>query len=1022
MSTTTGTNSNDVLIGSSGSDTLDGGNGTDILSGGEGDDVLNGGNGGDTLIGGAGSDTLNGGNSSDTLDGGEGADHLSGGNGDDVLYLDEFDTLIDGQNGFDLLLFTRNGQTLDLRNNTAVAGIESIRLLEGGYNSLILTAADIARISDNDTLVIEGDETATITFTDGGWVVSEMAADGSIVYANGTLQIKVAAAIVVLGAFGNTTIGTPTNSTVTEDALSGGGLLSVSGVIPVADTEVWTSFLRTPVRADAGNLGTLMLAADGLFRGSSSGAYTYSVDNAAVQFLGEGVVHTDRFTVSSLDGTMAVVEFTVVGVNDDAQFSGTTTASLIEDEGVTDGKLGASFSLTVTDVDAGESGFAYAIGEVISSPGRIGTLTYAGQGVFDYGVDNSAVQQLNQGALLVESFDVVSLDGTRQTLTVNITGRDDPTFVSLPSNLPEMIEDSTDPAKPGYLTASIQLTIADADATPGPLASILTDLVVNGEPGAGYILIEPDGSVTAAVANSAVQYLGEGDKLVVGSDIYDANFNVIGGVSFEIIGKNDAAVIDISGLDTQLREDTNVQVQLLNALVAYGQISITDPDQDEAAFVPIFLQFTERGGVVQLAADGTIEYSIQNGSIQYLREGQALVDRVIVTAVDGTTKVIDFTITGANDAPTLVAGTTQGSVTEYAAGDTTTTPHQATGSFQIGDVDVGDTLSFEITALGNGYVGSLTVAPLTSTGAPQQASWAFSVSDSAIDYLAAGQQLAQSYEIRAIDSSGAVSGGMTVSVVITGAAEPISWGYEGPFLGGWLTPATDGPDHLTGSDSGIHYYSGGYGDDWLEGGIFVDTLHGGFGDDRLDGHGGNDILYGEAGNDLMYGGEGNDGMAGGDGNDQLYGGGGDDRLDGGRGDNILHGGVGNDTFIDNFLGHSQMFGEAGNDIFQLGFGANADIIGGEGADLYVTELGMRVSSRVLDFNPLEDKIELHVPGFNQEYWVVTNDAEAFSYSLWASADNGDANSQWYTEQTVLNFVGVPLTATQILDAVVYYAS
>ncbi|PLX39333.1 MAG: hypothetical protein C0606_02060 [Hyphomicrobiales bacterium] len=73
----------EVLVGSSGADTLNGGagadtiagvGGNDVIDGGDNDDLLNGGNGDDTLYGGAGDDMLVGGAGSDILIGGERTD------------------------------------------------------------------------------------------------------------------------------------------------------------------------------------------------------------------------------------------------------------------------------------------------------------------------------------------------------------------------------------------------------------------------------------------------------------------------------------------------------------------------------------------------------------------------------------------------------------------------------------------------------------------------------------------------------------------------------------------------------------------------------------------------------------------------------------------------------------------------------------------------------------------------------------------------------------------------------------
>lgn len=86
------------LLGLGGNDTLQGLAGQDKLYGGIGDDVLEGGEGQDDLYGGAGDDALSGGQGNDKLSGGPGDDTLSGGQGNDV---------VDGGGGANVFLFDK---------------------------------------------------------------------------------------------------------------------------------------------------------------------------------------------------------------------------------------------------------------------------------------------------------------------------------------------------------------------------------------------------------------------------------------------------------------------------------------------------------------------------------------------------------------------------------------------------------------------------------------------------------------------------------------------------------------------------------------------------------------------------------------------------------------------------------------------------------------------------------------------------------------------------------------------------
>ena len=108
----TGNALNNVIIASTGNDTLDGGAGNDVLYGHEGDDSLTGGDGNDTLYGQENNDTLIGGNGNDFLDGGTGNDTLTGGAGADTFMVardGSLDTLTDFSPTLgDAILFDRS--------------------------------------------------------------------------------------------------------------------------------------------------------------------------------------------------------------------------------------------------------------------------------------------------------------------------------------------------------------------------------------------------------------------------------------------------------------------------------------------------------------------------------------------------------------------------------------------------------------------------------------------------------------------------------------------------------------------------------------------------------------------------------------------------------------------------------------------------------------------------------------------------------------------------------------------------
>jgi len=96
-------NGNDLLLGGEGADALFGEAGNDILFGGAGNDLLDGGFGNDVLSGEDGDDSLYGGVGADALFGGAGNDMLSGGDGNDQLQGDAGDDILDGGTGADAM-------------------------------------------------------------------------------------------------------------------------------------------------------------------------------------------------------------------------------------------------------------------------------------------------------------------------------------------------------------------------------------------------------------------------------------------------------------------------------------------------------------------------------------------------------------------------------------------------------------------------------------------------------------------------------------------------------------------------------------------------------------------------------------------------------------------------------------------------------------------------------------------------------------------------------------------------------
>ncbi|MEH1895466.1 MAG: VCBS domain-containing protein [Nostoc sp.] len=242
-----------------------------------------------------------------------------------------------------------------------------------------------------------------------------------------------------------TITGTATKS-VTEDATTPN--LTATGSLTVSDVDAGQNIFNTTVTSATGNLGSLSI--------TNAGAYSYSVANSAVQFLGAGQTKAETFTVKSVDGTATQnIVVTINGVNDVATIAGTATKSVTEDTATPN--LTATGSLTVSDVDAGQNIFNTT---VTSATGNLGSLSITNAGAYSYSVANSAVQFLGAGQTKAETFTVKSVDGTAsQNITVTINGVNDVPTVA------NALPDKTTIENSGFNFTVPANTFADVDTS-----------------------------------------------------------------------------------------------------------------------------------------------------------------------------------------------------------------------------------------------------------------------------------------------------------------------------------------------------------------------------------------------------------------------------------------------------------------------------------------------------------------------------------------------------------------------------
>ncbi len=143
-----GTDAGDVLLGTSGNDSIDGLKGADEINGRGGNDIIDGGNQSDSIKGGAGDDVVYGGTGNDSIAGGGGNDELFGGSNNDRMAGGAGDDTVYGDHGKDVMSGgTGNDELYGGRSSDILNGNDGNDYLEGGRGGDILRGG-----AGNDTL------------------------------------------------------------------------------------------------------------------------------------------------------------------------------------------------------------------------------------------------------------------------------------------------------------------------------------------------------------------------------------------------------------------------------------------------------------------------------------------------------------------------------------------------------------------------------------------------------------------------------------------------------------------------------------------------------------------------------------------------------------------------------------------------------------------------------------------------------------------------------------------------------
>jgi len=235
---------------------------------------------------------------------------------------------------------------------------------------------------------------------------------------DGTAQLIT---VTINGANDAAVIGGTLSGTAQE---AGGANNSVAGFAAsgtATDTDVdnpVNTFQVVSGGSTAHNYGTFAIDAGGNW------VYTVNESNATVQALNVGGTLHDSFTITTQDGTTQTVTVTINGANDAAVVTGDLTGSVTESNGVS-GTSQANGNLVSTDPDNNNK-FQSVNTQTVTDHGY-GTYTISSTGhwIFNLKDTNTAVQALDDGQTLTETFTVHTTDGTAQVVSVVIHGQNE---------------------------------------------------------------------------------------------------------------------------------------------------------------------------------------------------------------------------------------------------------------------------------------------------------------------------------------------------------------------------------------------------------------------------------------------------------------------------------------------------------------------------------------------------------------------------------------------------------------------
>ena len=689
-------------------------------------------------------------------------------------------------------IFKGTDYSSQLGSLSAVKTTDTTGTGTGGLITWTFTASDSAlnQLAAGQTV----HETYTVTLDDqhGGVITRDV-----VVTITGTEDAPVIGAATLTGA-------------VTEDAHV--PTETASGTIAFSDVDLTDTHLVSAIFKGtdySSQLGSLSAVKTTDTTGTGTGGlitWTFTASDSALNQLAAGQTVHETYTVTLDDQHGGVITrdvvVTITGTEDAPVIGAATlTGAVTEDAHVPTET--ASGTIAFSDVDLTDTHLVSAIFKGTDYSSQLGSLsavkttdtTGTGTGgliTWTFTASDSALNQLAAGQTVHETYTVTLDDQHGGVITrdvvVTITGTEGAPVIGAATLTGAVTEDAHVPTE----TASGTIAFSDVDLTDTHLVSAIfkgTDYSSQLGSLSAVKTTDTTGTGTGGLitwtftaSDSALNQLAAGQTVheTYTVTLDDQHGGVITrDVVVTITGTEDAPVIGAATLTGAVTEDAHVPTETASGTIAFSDVDLTDTHLVSAIFkgTDYSSQLGSLSAVKTTDTTGTgtgglitWTFTASDSALNQLAAGQTVHETYTVTLDDQhggvITRDVVVTITGTEDAPVIGAATLTGAVTEDAHVPTET----ASGTIAFSDVDLTDTHLVSAIFKGTDYssqLGSLSAVKTTDTtgtGTGGLITWTFTASDSALNQLAAGQTVHETYTVTLDDQHGGV---ITRDVVVT---------------------------------------------------------------------------------------------------------------------------------------------------------------------------------------------------------------------------------------------------------------